>query len=182
MNIKSVQTPINRREMLNLIWLASLGIFFVELGGVTYLFAMPRFKEGEFGGRFVLGKVGNVFPQPGSAPIGMPKGNFWLSRLADGSLLALYKVCTHLGCLYSWSSQENKFICPCHGSQFEKDGSYILGPAPRDLDRFVVQLIDSDGNEVALTDQYGNALNISNDDLTAVIDTGDLIKGQPRTS
>lgn len=180
MNDQIQNKQINRREFLNLAWLASLGFFIIDLGGVTYLFAMPRFREGEFGGRFVLGSAADVFPHPGEDPISMAKGKFWLVRLVDGSILALYKVCTHLGCLYNWQSQEYKFICPCHGSQFELDGSYILGPAPRSLDRFAVRLIDSNNQEVALTDEQGNPLENPDDDLLVVIDTGTLVRGQPR--
>ncbi len=81
--------PINRREFLNLAWLASLGFFLIPVGGVTLLFAYPRFKQGEFGGQFVLGRIGEVFPQPDGDPGSNTKGKFWLSRLEDGSLLAL---------------------------------------------------------------------------------------------
>ena len=28
----------------------------------------------------------------------------------------------------------NKFMCPCHGSQYNFDGTHIAGPAPRGLD------------------------------------------------
>ena len=37
---------VNRREFLNLAWLASLGFLTVNVAGITYLFAMPRFEEG----------------------------------------------------------------------------------------------------------------------------------------
>ena len=178
MSAIELNNPINRREFLNMAWLASLGFFLVNIGGVTYLFAMPRFREGEFGGRFVLAQVQDVFPSPGADPINMPKGKFWLTRLSDGSLLALYKVCTHLGCLYNWNAQEEIFICPCHGSQFELDGTYIQGPAPRSLDRFAVQLIDSDGRDVAVSDELGNPLDLPDEELLVVIDTGKLIRGQ----
>jgi cytochrome b6-f complex iron-sulfur subunit len=52
------------------------------------------------------------------------KGKFWLARSDIDQVVALYKVCTHPGCLYSWVETEDKFICPCHGSQFELDGNY----------------------------------------------------------
>ena len=42
--------PINRREFLNYAWLVSIGFFTLSTAGATYLFALPRFKEGEFGG------------------------------------------------------------------------------------------------------------------------------------
>lgn len=40
---------VTRREFLNYAWLASLGIFPGEVAGVSYLFAISRFKKGEFG-------------------------------------------------------------------------------------------------------------------------------------
>ncbi|GAB4577448.1 MAG: hypothetical protein Fur0022_01790 [Anaerolineales bacterium] len=175
-----ISTPVNRREFLNLAWLASLGFFLIPVAGVTLLFAYPRFKEGEFGGRFVLGKVGEVFPPPDGDPGSNSKGKFWLSRLEDGSILALYKVCPHLGCLYNWQSVDHKFLCPCHGSQYQLDGTYILGPAPRSLDRFLVHLLDEAGNEVAISDEEGNAVSAPNENWQVLVDTGHLIRGHPR--
>jgi menaquinol-cytochrome c reductase iron-sulfur subunit len=43
-------------------------------------------------------------------------------------------ICPHLGCRYSWVDAQNRFICPCHGSEFTNDGAHIAGPAPRGLD------------------------------------------------
>uniref|UniRef100_A0A7S2TYS6 plastoquinol--plastocyanin reductase n=1 Tax=Lotharella oceanica TaxID=641309 RepID=A0A7S2TYS6_9EUKA len=45
----------------------------------------------------------------------------------------LNAVCTHLGCVVPWDAGENKFKCPCHGSQYAPDGHVIRGPAPRPL-------------------------------------------------
>ena len=171
---------INRREFLNLAWLATLGFFFVDIAGVTYFFTMPRFREGEFGGLFTVGRLSEL-PAIGSAPVNYPKVKLWLTSRTDG-LFAIYKVCTHLGCLYNWSDQEAKFICPCHGSQFEADGSYIQGPAPRDLDRFVVQAIDPDTDQVVTeTSSAGEALSIPGDkDYIVRVNTGAKITGKPR--
>ena len=54
---------------------------------------------------------------------------------ADGSLtdFGLNAVCTHLGCVVPWNKAENKFKCPCHGSQYNADGKVIRGPAPLSL-------------------------------------------------
>jgi cytochrome b6-f complex iron-sulfur subunit len=104
------QLSLNRRELLNYAWLASLGVLLVNVGGIGFLFSMPRFKEGEFGGTFVLGPASNT-PPVGSPPVNNPKGKFWLTHPEDG-IVALYKVCTHLGCLYAWRDQEGKFIFP----------------------------------------------------------------------
>lgn len=170
---------LTRRELLNYVWLGSVGVFLAELGGVGYLFAMPRFKAGEFGGQFTLGAAA-VLPDSAAPPEPYNEGKFWLVRLEAGAL-ALYKVCTHLGCLYNWQDAQTRFICPCHGSQFQRDGTYISGPAPRSLDRFVVRLVDAGGQVVAETDTAsGGPLPVPSGDLTVVVDTGSLIRGKPR--
>lgn len=179
MNHQEENNPINRREFLNLAWLASLGFVLADVGGVTLLFAYPRLKEGAFGTQIVLGPAEKVLPPPGSGPLNNSDGRFWLSRVEDGSIVALYKVCTHLGCLYNWQSQEHRFICPCHGSEFQLDGTKMkTGPAPRSLDRFVVRLLDESGREVAVTDEEGNALPIPDENLQIVVDTRQRVRGK----
>ncbi|VAH44922.1 unnamed protein product [Triticum turgidum subsp. durum] len=42
-------------------------------------------------------------------------------------------VCTHLGCVVPWNAAENKFLCPCHGSQYNNQGKVVRGPAPLSL-------------------------------------------------
>ncbi|MFN7660202.1 MAG: cytochrome b6-f complex iron-sulfur subunit, partial [Dolichospermum sp.] len=42
-------------------------------------------------------------------------------------------ICTHLGCVVPWNVAENKFKCPCHGSQYDATGKVIRGPAPKSL-------------------------------------------------
>lgn len=43
-------------------------------------------------------------------------------------------ICPHLGCFYLYNADQNKFQCPCHGSQYDYDGRHIAGPAARGLD------------------------------------------------
>ncbi|KAK9794315.1 hypothetical protein WJX73_005934 [Symbiochloris irregularis] len=45
----------------------------------------------------------------------------------------LNAVCTHLGCVVPWNTNENKFKCPCHGSQYNAQGKVVRGPAPLSL-------------------------------------------------
>lgn len=171
---------LNRREFLNFAWLASLGFLLVDLGGVAYLFSRPVFGEGEYGGRFTLGRARDVLPAAGGEPLNMPKGKFWFLRTTEGEILAPYKICPHLGCLYNWNTAAGIFLCPCHYSQYEQDGTFAAGPAPRSLDRFVIRLLDDNGTEVATTDEAGNPLSVPSDDLLVVIDTGSLIRGKPK--
>ncbi|MCU0489563.1 MAG: Rieske 2Fe-2S domain-containing protein [Anaerolineales bacterium] len=168
---------MNRREFLNFAWLASLGFLTVNVAGITYLFTMPRFKAGEFGGVFPYGKASEL-PQLGDAPQNFPKVKLWMSKTEEG-VTAIYKVCTHLGCLYGWSDQADRFVCPCHGSQFTKDGKFIAGPAPRSLDRFPIQVV-SDGQVIAETNANGDPLQIPDDpNAEILIDTGTRIPGAP---
>ncbi|NEQ31803.1 MAG: cytochrome b6-f complex iron-sulfur subunit [Leptolyngbya sp. SIO4C5] len=53
----------------------------------------------------------------------------------SGSLedYGINSICTHLGCVVPWNASENKFICPCHGSQYDATGKVVRGPAPLSL-------------------------------------------------
>ena len=151
---------VSRREFLNYVWAGSLAIFMAASGGAMLAFAMPRFSEGEFGGMYTVGTVSEKLPTADSAPVNFPDVKFWLVNVgpkeaAKGSgiqgVIALYKVCVHLGCLYAWVDSTVRFECPCHGSKYQADGTYIEGPAPRDLDRFRVVITDGKGNLVTQT-------------------------------
>jgi cytochrome b6-f complex iron-sulfur subunit len=159
--------PMTRREFLYYIWMASLALFTAQTGGAILWFAVPRFKEGEFGGAFTL-DIGDM-PAPDSGPKAYDDGRFWLVNLGDEDVSderlpknasgqldypqkkgvkALYKICVHLGCLYKWVPTNNRFECPCHGSKYLASGIRVDGPARRNLDVFIVQALDASGNVV----------------------------------
>ncbi|MBC6936857.1 MAG: Rieske (2Fe-2S) protein [Chloroflexi bacterium] len=130
---------VSRRDFLKLAWGAAGLLALVEAGGVALSFFSPRTVEGQFGGVFEVGKVDD-FPPGSVTPFNA--GRFYLVRFEDGGFLALYRKCTHLGCAVPWNQAEQKFICPCHASAFERDGQVLNPPAPRPLDRFVVAIVD----------------------------------------
>ncbi len=72
------------------------------------------------------------------------------------------------------------FVCPCHGSEFQPDGTYIRGPAPRSLDRFVIKVETPDGQVIAETDpDSGDPVQVPNDPNASIrIDTGQRILGE----
>ena len=49
--------------------------------------------------------------------------------IATNNIRVPEQTCTHLGCPVAWVPADNKFECPCHGSQFHRDLSVAHGPA-----------------------------------------------------
>jgi len=169
-----IKKPVTRREFLNLAWLSAMALLTAETVGVSVLFLFPNFKEGEFGGIFpIKGKASEVVPEVDGSPVPFNDGKFWLSNTSKG-VYALYKVCTHLGCLYAWVEATHRFECPCHGSKFTLTGKYLAGPAPRSLDRFVIIAKRPDGT-VIQTPENGAGIQLNGDE-TLMIDTGKRIK------
>jgi cytochrome b6-f complex iron-sulfur subunit len=59
----------------------------------------------------------------------------------DRSVLALYRKCPHLGCQVPQLCEQSQwFECLCHGSKYTVLGEKRDGPAPRGMDRFVVEM------------------------------------------
>lgn len=172
------QEGINRREFLSYAWGGALTLLTLESGLATYQFMYPRFREGEFGGKFTLGDA-TALPQIGIDPEGNSTGKFWLINTDDGPR-ALYMVCTHLGCLYKWEPSANRFECPCHGSKFSREGHYIKGPAPRSLDQFLIEVVQ-EGSVVSITEDAGDTIAapaLPGPDAEIVVDTGKRIQGK----
>jgi cytochrome b6-f complex iron-sulfur subunit len=62
--------------------------------------------------------------------------------------LALDSTCTHQGCTIAYSSTNNNFPCPCHGSVFSTTGSVVNGPATTAL---TSHSISKSGNTLTIT-------------------------------
>ena len=70
-----------------------------------------------------------------------------------GGVFALSAVCTHLGCITRFLSDEKAIACPCHGSRFDLEGNVTHGPAPRSLPWLEVQ-VDATGSLVVDTSVF----------------------------
>ena len=64
----------------------------------------------------------------------------WLRRTGPSSFIAYAVFCTHLGCPIKWLPTAEIFLCPCHGSVFNADGTVAGGPAPRPLFTYDVRV------------------------------------------
>jgi len=56
-----------------------------------------------------------------------------------GDFLGFDAVCPHAGCTVGYDQQRVRFVCPCHGSEFNSNtGAVEVGPAARGLRRITV--------------------------------------------
>ena len=127
---------ITRRTFVNTLlggWLLATlsgGIF------ALFRFAFPTLgKEPDF----VILKVEDYLAIPANST----KAFAWGGKLglflrkADGVLVALKGVCTHMECNVAYKPEERKFYCPCHKGWFDENGKNIKGPPPKPLEIFV---------------------------------------------
>jgi cytochrome b6-f complex iron-sulfur subunit len=196
----SASDGISRREFLYYIWGASIALIALQGAGLLLWFLIPRFREGEFGGLFTV-SLDNL-PGVNQAPNNFADGRFWLVNLDSTQpnelmyqapdepnpiqgVAAIYKVCTHLGCIYSWTPTNSRFECPCHGSKYRLDGRRVESPAPRTLDRFLLQAVAEDQTtvlaEASLTDDFYDPLVLPSGTAFLRVDTGSRKEGPSQT-
>jgi thiosulfate dehydrogenase [quinone] large subunit len=74
-----------------------------------------------------------------------------LVRLANDSVVAYSRVCTHAGCLVGYDSSQRILYCPCHGAEFDPahGASVIRGPASTPL-RYIKVVVDPATRKVIL--------------------------------
>ncbi len=68
------------------------------------------------------------------------KKTAWVVKESNNQIVAFGPQCTHLACAYHWDTPSDKFVCPCHGSEFSIDGKVLAGPAARPLDRYATKI------------------------------------------
>ena len=119
---------MKRRDFLTLAGVGACAAAAAGAGLVTVDFLSPKVLF-EPPTRFVAG-----------TPLDFPEGAVRFNREqrayiigAPGGVYALTAVCTHLGCITRYLSDENVIACPCHGSRFDIEGNVVHGPAPRPL-------------------------------------------------
>ncbi|MCP5116543.1 MAG: Rieske 2Fe-2S domain-containing protein, partial [bacterium] len=166
--VSFTEYSVTRRKFLNRSLGGLFGIFLVQFSVASLAFMWPRLGSG-FGTPIVVGSFAELkamIEQPdGTAiPFFVAKAQTWIvpfetseqagssfnelpAVASDGSavgLMALWQKCVHLGCRVPSCVSSQGFECPCHGSKYNLHGEYEAGPAPRNMDRFAVELNDAD--------------------------------------
>jgi cytochrome b6-f complex iron-sulfur subunit len=157
-------TRWRRRAILRFGFLGVLAVAVTEVLAVVAPFIRVNRIEG-LGNPVAVGtraQVLDLFRATNDRPILFREGRFFLLH-APGGIIAAYRKCTHLGCAVPWSDSEDRFHCPCHGSEYDKRTAVVLkNPAPRPLKLFHIaanaegQLI-VDTNPLRLIDRTDDA-------------------------
>jgi cytochrome b6-f complex iron-sulfur subunit len=169
---------VTRRQFFNRSLLVGSSLGLGAFGVAALAFLWPSASAG-FGGKIVVGSVADANTAIGSKQpfynataktyiVAYPKADLGKAKKVsaytppilagmEAGYVALYQKCVHLGCRVPWCQSSQWFECPCHGSKYNKVGEKVGGPAPRGLDRFVLEV--SGGN--------------------IVVDTGNLVLGPP---
>jgi cytochrome b6-f complex iron-sulfur subunit len=130
-----VKDGVNRRDFLNEITFAALGIAAVGSAVVTYRYLSPNVLF-EPPTKF---RAGTPDLYPIDTVTYLPDQQVYIVRMSEG-FYAVSAVCTHLGCITQWKPEGDQIACPCHGSKFKPNGVKIEGPAPRPLPHFLITM------------------------------------------
>lgn len=177
--ISAAEYGVTRRKFFNRAIIGLFGgIFLGSLGLGILAFLWPKLRGG-FGSKIVAGSVADLRNQiinsDGTlSPLFFPSAQSWIVPIDDASipgssfeglavatgggggepsLMALWQRCVHLGCRVPSCESSQGFECPCHGSKYNFHGEYQDGPAPRNMDRFVLEIDDATGDLVIDTGQ-----------------------------
>lgn len=108
--------------------LAGDGVFPGRVQNGEYSFAIAGFPALATVGGAVVGQ-----------PSGFP-GPLAVARTAPDAVTAVSALCTHLQCKVV--PARPGYVCPCHNSTFELDGTFVQGPAGVGLLRYPVTFFD----------------------------------------
>ncbi len=154
-NPKSDVPSMGRRQFMNALLVGAGGITTL---GMLYPFTayfIPASSGGGGGGTLAKDALGNdvlvdaflAGHTPGERVLtqGLKGDPTYLVITEDKELsdYGLNAICTHLGCVVPWNAAENKFKCPCHGSQYDSTGKVVRGPAPLSLALAHAQVVDN---------------------------------------
>ena len=139
----------DRRRALVRFVNTGIGLVTAALAGLVGTAAVPRLRAGSRRWR----RVASVFDLPPDKPyaavLAERHADGWLEtskqtvvyidKEGDG-YRALSATCTHLGCRVRLDDSSARYLCPCHGGIYDRDGRVVAGPPPVPLARMNVRV------------------------------------------
>lgn len=129
---------LRRRQILRVGFAAAVALGVTELAAAIAPYLRVTRVLG-LGAPVAVGTASEILAQfatTNDRPILVREGRFFLLH-APGGIIAAYRKCTHLGCAVPFSTQLDMFVCPCHGSRYDKRTAVVLkSPAPKPLQLF----------------------------------------------
>jgi cytochrome b6-f complex iron-sulfur subunit len=155
-------TRLDRRQLLRLGFLGAAVLAGTEVVAAVAPFLTVRRIVG-LGAPVNVGSRAQVlaaFAGSNDAPILFRQGHFFLLH-PPGGIIAAYRKCTHLGCAVPFSTLEDRFHCPCHGSIYDKRTAIVIrDPAPKPLQLFHISETEAglvvDTNPLRVIDRRDN--------------------------
>jgi nitrite reductase/ring-hydroxylating ferredoxin subunit len=172
-NANPAPTP-SRREFLNYAFGASIALMLAGSCGGLVWFTQQIPKKNVLGGVFTLDLA--AVPTTPTVPAVFTPASAWLVNL-DGRLVAFDAHCPFDRQLVKWAHVNQRFECPACGSKFQLDGSWIEFAAPRDLDRYVLEVRTTNGSR--MTPPNGDPVSIEGA-KSILLYTNNKILGKPR--
>ncbi len=125
-------SPMTRRHFL-VYGLGLTGVFAAAgLLAPIIRYAFPRART-EAAARVRVASARQLTPLSSAVDFEYQDTPCTLLQLQDGTYAGVSRVCTHLGCIITWESDNTRFFCPCHAGIFSPTGQVLGGPPPRPL-------------------------------------------------
>ena len=108
-------------------------------GGTSML---PKLA-GQFSGSVVrVTATGSALADVGGAVLAeSTAGVFLIAKTSASTFTAIDAVCTHEGCTIT-GEDGSTYVCPCHGSRYDRSGHVLAGPAKASLRQYAATFTD----------------------------------------
>ncbi len=126
-------TSPERRNFIWQIGTAAVAVLGVQSAWSTLRYARAPVSYGPTRRR----PLGQASRFPRGSVVFVADAGVFVSRDSAG-IRAMSATCTHLGCTVR-AQADGGFVCPCHGSRYDKSGVVLSGPAPAPLPFLRVQ-------------------------------------------
>ena len=134
---------MKRRNFLDIFFGGSLLATIAAFVYPVVRYVLPSKRTAVIQNSVAAAKVGELPPNAakvfkfGSAPA-------VLINTAEGKLVALSAICTHLTCTVRYDGETGTLFCPCHNGRFDLNGTVLSGPPPRPLETYAVEISGPD--------------------------------------